>query len=205
MKKNRHTNATIIVLCLVISVLALAKSDVTAFFQDPERIILQAKPHEKDPIEIDDVMVRGKAVRFGEKFNDDDLWLRDITFKVTNKYSKPITYVQINIDFPEVLYNGVMMQHQMFLGRHPVFDKPASSKPVRIMPSESLKASLDKEYDGIKKAITFVDSSRISLIGKITLRLSEVGFEDGTVYSGGSMFRRNPDPNASSKWLKIIE
>jgi len=205
MRKKRYVNAMIIILCLVVSLLALAKSNVMAFLQDPERIILQSKPHEKDPVEISDVKVKDKAVRLGEKFNEDGLWVRDTTFKVLNKHKKPITYIQINIDFPEILHNGVMMQHQMFFGRHPVFDKPVSSKPLRIMPGESIKASLDKEYDGIKKVIEFVDPSKVNFVGRIILRLSEVGFEDGTIYSGGDIYRRNPDPTALQKWLKIVE
>lgn len=205
MRKNRYMNATVIALSLIISALALAKSNVLAFLQDPERIILQARPHEKDPVEISNILVGEKAVRFGEKFNSGETWLKGVTFKVTNKYTKPITYVQINIDFPEVLHNGIMMQHQMFLGRHPVFDKPVNSKPLRIPPGESLKASLDQEYEAIEKVITAIDSSKVGLINKITIRLSEVGFEDGTIYSGGDLYRRNPDSTSQSKWVKIIE
>ena len=206
MKKNRYANVAVVVLCLVISVLALAKSNVAAFFQDPERIIVQERSfHKNTPLEISDIMVKGKSVRSEMKFTGDDKWLRDITFKINNKYSKPITYVQVNKDFPEVLHNGVMMQHQLFLGKHPVFNTPINSKPIKVMPGESLKASLENEYDEIKRVITFLDSTKVDSVGKITLRLSEVGFEDGTIFSGGNFFKRNPDQNASQKWLKVIE
>lgn len=206
MKKTRQIKITRILWCLTVAVLTLATSDVLAFFHiQLERVIVQERPHEKDPVEISDFVVSGQAIRAGDKFSASGQWLRDLTFKVTNKHSKPVTYVQVNLDFPEVRHNGVMMQHQMFLGRHPVFDKPINSKPLRIAPGESFSASLEDDYGEIKKSIEFVAPANANLVNKITLRLSEVGFEDGTIYSGGSIFRRNPDPNASRKWIKVVE
>ncbi len=204
MRNNRYVSTVTVVICSAISIWALTKSSVSGFFQDQDRVILQAKPHENDPIEITEIKVKDKRVNFGENFAEDDKWLKQATFKIKNKYSKPITYIQINIDFPETASTGVMMQHQFFLGRHPVFDKPTTNTSLQIMPGESLEVSLASEYNEIKKMIERRNSP-INNIRKTLIRLSEVGFEDGTIYSGDNIFRRNPDPNGNPKWLKVIE
>lgn len=220
MKYNRYSSTVIVVICLVISSWALANTNVTGliglakynvagFFQDQERIILLAKPDKKDPLEITEIKIKEsdekeKAVRFGEKFIEDGQWLKKASFKIHNKYSKPITYVQINIDFPETEVTGIMMQHQLFLGQHPVFKKPLNAAPFQIMPGEFSEVSLASEYKEIKKMIELRNPS-IEYISRILIRLSEVGFEDGTIYSGGEIFRHNPDPNGFPKWLKITE
>ncbi len=220
MRHNHHTNVVVVVLCLIISgwafantdvtgLVALAKYNIVGLFQDQERIILLARPDKKDPLEITEIKVKEseekeKVIRFGEKFIEDGQWLKKANFKIHNKHTKPITYVQINIDFPETEATGIMMQHQLFLGQHPVFKKPINATPLQIMPGESLEVSLAPEYGEIKKMIE-LRNPPIDYISKILIRLSEVGFEDGTIYSGEEIFRRNPDPNSFPKWLKVVE
>jgi hypothetical protein len=203
MRNNHYANVAIASLCLIISGWALAKSNVLGFLQDPERVILQARPNKKDPLEITEIKVKEKAIRFEEKFTEDGQWLRDATFKIRNKYSKPITYVHIDIDFPETEATGIMMQRQLFLGQHPAPKRPSPRPPVRILPGESLEVSLASEFDGIKRMIERRNPS-INNISQILIRLNEVAFEDGTLYSGGNIYRLNPDPNGP-KWLKVVE
>lgn len=203
---RKHFSTTVMGIFLFsVAVSTMPTFDVAAFFQNQERVIIQEQSFQKDPIEISEVLVGDKAIRFGEKFAASELWLKETALKLTNKHSKPVTYVQINVDFPEVLHKGVMMQHQMFLGRHPMFDTPVNSKPVRILPGESAQMTFDKKYEEIKRTISFLDAAKVRLVSKITLRFSEAGFEDGTIYSGGNLYRRNPDPDASRKWIKITE
>ena len=86
----------------------------------PEKVILQDVPFNgKDPLEITEIKVKGKAIKVAEKFVEDGEWLNETTFKLRNTYSKPITSVQINIHFPETKATGIMQQHQIFLGQHP--------------------------------------------------------------------------------------
>ncbi len=204
MRNNQHANAIIAAICLVVSGWALAKSNFKELLQEPERAILQAKPHEKDPLEITEVKVNERVVRLEEKFAENDKWLRHVAFKIRNKYSKPVTYVQINIDFPETEATGTMMQHQVFLGQHPDVKRPFPVPAFRIMPGETAEISLAEEYGEIKRMIELRNPS-VDQISRILVRLSDVGFEDGTIYSGGNIFRRNPDANGRPKWLKVNE
>ena len=96
------------------------------------------------------------------------------------------------------------MQHQVFLGQFSAYKMTAHNKPILLLPGETMEVSLNSEYDEIKRLVEFTKRP-IEDVTKITLRLSQVGFEDQTLYSGGSIVRRNPDPNGQPKWLPVIE
>ncbi len=213
MKRRRYINIAIIITCLIISALALANTDLDRIVriakaaipggaQNLEREVQQDRPHPKDPIELIEIKVQGKAVRLKEKFVEDWDWLKKATFKLKNKYSKTITFIQVNIDFPETLTSGVMMQQQLLLGRHPVYGRPTDPQPLALQPNESLDVSLVSEFDSIKRMIERRHSP-IAYISKIRISLQDVGFDDGTVYAAGSFYKRNPDASSPSKWLKI--
>jgi hypothetical protein len=138
MRNNHYANVAIVAGCLAISGWALAKSSVLGFPQKPEKVILQDVPFNgKDPLEITEIKVKGKAIKIAENFVEDGEWLNEVTFKLTNTYSKPITYVQINVDFPEIQRRGAILQHQILLGRHPIY-KSDERPELRILPGDSI-------------------------------------------------------------------
>lgn len=213
MKHQRYIHVAITTVCLVISALALANTDLKRIIrlakstfpvtsQNSEREVEQARPNLKDPIELVEVKIQGKAVRIKEKFLEDGEWIKKTVFKLKNKYSKTISYIQVNIDFPETATSGIMMQQQLSLGRHPVYGKPTHPQPLTLRPNESLDVSLAPEFDSIKRMIERRHSP-IGSISKILIRLQDVGFDDGTIYAAGALFKANPDVNSPNKWIKI--
>lgn len=123
------------------------------FFRKILREIQQERSNPKDPVELTEIKVREKSVRIKEKFTEDSEWIKKTTFKLRNKFSKTISYVQVNIDFPETEASGVMFQQQLFLGRHPVDGEPSNQQPLILLPNNSLDVSLDLEFASIKKMI----------------------------------------------------
>lgn len=213
MKHQRYIHITVISICLVISALALAntnlngvirfaKSTVPFLPQTIEREVQQERPNPKDPVELVEIKVQGKAVRIKEKFLEDAEWIKKTGFKLKNRFSKTISYIQVNIDFPETETSGIMFQQQLFLGRHPVYGKPTQPQPLSLQPNESLDVSLASEFDSIKRMIERRHSP-IGSISKILIRLSDVGFDDGTIYAAGAFFKKNPDTNSPNKWIQI--
>lgn len=184
---------------------ALAESSVLGFLQKPEKVILQEVPFNgKDPLEITEIKVKGIERKAGESFAEDGEWFNDTTFKLTNTYSKPIVYLQINVNFPDVVSKkvpGAILQHQILLGRHPEY-KSDERPELLIMPGNSIEVSFASEYERISRMIAHMKTS-INNINKIVIRLSEAAFNDDTLYSGGRMHERNPDPNGRPKWLQI--
>src|SRR5262245_35792511 len=210
MRNNHYANVVTVASCLVISGWALAKADVLGILQEPVKVILQDAPFiGKDPLEITEIKVKGKALKVAEKFVEDGEWLNEATFKLTNTYSKPITYIQINIDFPEIERpeNGAVLEHQILLGRHPLY-KSDERPELRILPGDSIEYSFASEYKEIKRQIDLgikLTKKPISYISKIVIGINEVAFDDDTLYSGGRMHVRNPAPNGRQKWIPIKE
>jgi hypothetical protein len=157
-----------------------------------------------DEIDGDDIQLGKKSI--GKKFmgRDNKLWLKQTTLRLLNTSSKPITYAQINIDFPEILSAGIMMQHQVFVGHHPVYKTTVKRKSIRVLPGEKMEVPLALEYENINHTLEFIQRP-VSDITRIVVRLSEIGFEDDTLYSGGSLYRKNPESNGQPKWLIIVE
>jgi hypothetical protein len=205
MRNNHYANVAIVAICLVVSGWALAKSSVQGHPQKPEKVILQDVPFNgKDPLEITEIRVNGKAIKIAENFVEDGEWLNEAAFMLTNTYSKPITYVQIDVDFPEIeRKGGAILQHQILLGRHPIY-KSDERPGLRILPGDSIELSFASEYKEMKRVIELTKSP-INNINKIVIRFSEAAFDDGTLYSGGRMYERNPDPNGRQKWIQIKE
>jgi hypothetical protein len=213
MRNNHYANVVTVASCLVINGWALAKPNVLGFLQEPEKVILQDVPLiGKDPLEITEIKVKGKALKVAEKFVEDGEWLNEATFKLKNTYSKPITYIQINVDFPEIerRENGAILEHQIYFGRHPIY-KSDERPEIRILPGDSIEVSLASEYERIKRMIELAKRTPeqmkrpISYISKTVIGINEVAFDDGTLYSGGRMHVRNPDPDGRQKWIPIKE
>ena len=208
MRNNRHVNVAIVAVCLVSSGWAMPESNVPGFLQKPEKVILQDVPFNgKDPLEITEIKVNGKAIKVAEKFVEDGGWLNETTFKLRNTYSKPIIYAQINVDFPEIERpeNGAVLQHRIVLGRHPEY-KSDQTPELRILPGDSIEYSFASEYKEIKRQIELgikLTKKPISNVSEIVIRLSEAAFDDDTLYSGGRRNERNPDPNGRPKWLQV--
>ena len=175
-----------------------------------KRQIAQQKVVEKhfapknEPIEIIEPKVKTKDVKLGAGFEDESDWLKHVTFKVRNRSDKAITFLQINLDFPETKATGNIMMRQLFFGQRPDFKFTLDNPPLYLKPNEMMEISLASEYDNIKKLIE-LRQPPIENINKLTIRTDEIVFEDGTLYTGGAIFKRNPDSTSPRKWILVTE
>ena len=153
-----------------------------------------------EPIEVTELKIKDKAFKLGEVIKDDPNWLEYLAFEVKNKSDKPITLLQINLDFPETKATGSIMMHQLFIGRDPDFRSTHNNQPLSLKPNESVTVYVGPEYADIKRLIE-LRQPPVENISEIVIRLGEVRFEDGTRYSGGRVFKRNPDENNPREWV----
>lgn len=158
-------------------------------FQDPTR-----------PVEIIDVKVKGKAIKLNEKINEDaDDWLDDMSLTVKNISDKTITYIQLDLDFPETKSTGTLMRFILRYGKNPraLF----TTNPLEpLLPNQTATFHLsDQTLAGLKK---FMETRQpLNRLKKVDLMLEQVFFEDGTWWFAGSLFR--PDPNNPKKYIRI--
>lgn len=188
--------ANIFVLSLYASGWTLKKPTTTGA-QGNRRVVTKLTILKNEPVEISNVKVKGKSVRLGNEFEEEADWLKGVEFKLKNKSDKSITYVVLNVDFPETKDTGTPIMHWLYLGHNP--DSESMRPALYLKPDESINISLAPEFDTIKK--TLERREPIDSIHKIQVSLDQVIFEDNTLYSGGGIFKRNPDPNSPRKWV----
>ncbi len=168
-----------------------------------EKAVLKHPGPKKEPFEITEIRVKTKALKLGEIFEDESDWLKHVTFKVKNRSDKAITFLQIDLDFPETEATaGAIMMHQLFFGQRPDFRSTLNNQPLYIKPNEAIEISLEREYDDIKTLIELKHPT-VGVINKLTIRTSSIIFEDDILYSAGMFSRRNPDPDSPQKWIPI--
>lgn len=156
-----------------------------------------------EPIEIAKVTVKAKDIRLDEDFEEEADWLKYLVFHVKNKSDKAIIFMQIDLDFPDTRKEtGAIGVRQLLFGQRPDFASTFSNPILYLPPNEMTKISLEPEYGAIKKLIA-QGQQPIENIKKVVIRTGEALFEDGTRYSGGYLYTRNPDPNSTKKWIRI--
>lgn len=184
--------------------------------QQEQYRIIEKHSFANEPIKITLVKTKKGVVKLGEKFSSvDDDWFKGLTIRVENSSNKHVNYISILIvikrpqdqelagqaPFGEALRYGVSpFQSQ---GSAPL--KPAEN----IAPGGSIELALsDQSFEdnkAILKRFKFPDS-----VSHIELSVQEIGFEDGTVWSAGELWRRdsdNPDKliplSQPDKWFLI--
>jgi len=200
---SRNTLQRGITVILVVANLSLLVVYTSAWVssrpQSNQKTVVRPLTLVKEPVEIK-FEHRGKPLKENEEFESDADWVKDLKFKLKNKSGKTITYILLDVDFPETaVSSGRVAQQQISLGRDP--EGHSTQQPIQLRPGESTEVSLEAGYDQIKHLISL--SRPVESISKTVIRLHQVGFDDGTVFSSGSMYRRNDDPNATQKWVRI--
>ncbi|MEO7971150.1 MAG: hypothetical protein ABI698_07620 [bacterium] len=154
-----------------------------------------------EPVEI--IVVRTKKInrRFGEKFKDDDEWVQGLSVTVKNISSKNATYINVHVSFerPEESEAAAepTLVHSLVFGTK----SPPTGKPLQVLaPSTTIDISLpDHTYAALKGALKKVGYP--ASIEHVELYLTEVLFEDGTMWADGYLFRR--DPANQDNWIPV--
>jgi hypothetical protein len=204
LQKRKITTALIIANMCLLTIFVSGWSYNKPRLQDNKKVVEKHPAPKNEPIEMTEPKVKAKGVKLGEPFEDESDWLKHLTFKVKNISDKPITFFQIDLDFPETKATGSIMMHQLFIGRRSDFKSTLNNAPLYLKPNEAIEISLEPEYSAIKELIE-IRQAPVENINKLVIRTSEVMFEDETLYSGGSIFKRNPDLNNPRKWLRITD
>jgi hypothetical protein len=153
----------------------------------------------KLPLEISEAKVGDKPIALGEQFDGDVDWLNGLTIKVRNKSDKTITWASIFFTFPETRLIGPVMMDQLFIGQRS--DMSLKNPPLDLKPGEEMEVSLESHFNSIKQLIE--SRSRLELVNDVDIEVHEVMFADGTLYSGGSIWKPNPDTASPHKWVEI--
>lgn len=148
----------------------------------------------KLPLEVIGAMSGEKPITLGEEFDGDADWLNDLRIKLINRSDKTITWASIYFTFPETRLIGPVMAEQLFVGRRE--DQRLNNTPLSLKPGAELEVSFTSNQH-------LIPLGKLQNLSIVDIEVSEVMFDDGTLYSGDAIWKRNPDPGSAHKWLKV--
>ncbi len=149
------------------------------------------------PIEVFDLKVKDKVVSFGEAFEADADWLKDVSLKIKNTSKKTIVCIPVGLVFPETAPSPMM--HLKLFG-NPTNSKVRDGRQsLELKPGEVLAVSLADEYERLKALVEHRRS--IDSIGTLTLETNRAYFDDGMMWDMGGLYR--PDPDNFGKWILV--
>jgi hypothetical protein len=147
-----------------------------------ERIVedSSSKPDsDQDVIVITGIEVAGRQVTPGQPFAAGDDWLRGLTLRFKNISSKPITYVQLGLSFPEAHYHNGGIGHSLRYGRNMAEGAPHAPDAKLLSPGEEAEVIFtDGEFHTFR---TFAEKLNGSAdFHRLRLGIASVKFADGT-------------------------
>ena len=172
--------------------------------QRRERIVV-LKDDFNPPVKIKAVKTKGKPIKTDEKFLGEDDWFEGLTASVVNNTGKEILSISIDVFFlrPEEQAQERPLVYQLDYGADPFNLKPgeeyqATRPPIPTGRAVAIELPGD-EYHSIKAILG--ELNYLLTHRGIKIRISSVGFSDGTVWHTGTYYRR--DPTAPSGWREI--
>ncbi|HSE33227.1 MAG TPA: hypothetical protein VLA93_16755 [Pyrinomonadaceae bacterium] len=150
------------------------------------------------PVNAREVVRREEGIR-AQEFEADRDWLKDLTLRLKNTSGKTITYIVVNLAFPEVTKNGRTALDQIFLGVDP--ERKFQRPQLRLAPNEIIEISLAERYAGIKSLVETVANVPPENVSQVLVDFHAAFFDDGTYFQAGTMYKRDPDD--PHKWTPI--
>lgn len=156
-----------------------------------------------EPIKIIAIKANGVPIKLGETFSGDDEWLKDLTISVVNTSSKNIVFIEINLEFPipENQPKEPPASYSISYGCAPQPEAPAqATQPKPTSPGETISIVLP-DYRDLKEFLKLTGYP--ASIKQVKIIIGDVVFDDGTKWSAGGLFRR--DPNNLNGWQRVRE
>jgi hypothetical protein len=163
--------------------------------------VLKKKDWSNEPIAITKVKVKGKPITLGETHSGDDDWFRGLSVDIKNISKKTIVFVDLAITFPPT--EGSKGEHaasdHLLYGNYPPL--PGESFTLHpdqpsLLPGDEATLLLT-DYEGTREFLNKVGKPQS--IKEIEISILDVIFEDGTKFSGGQIWKR--DPNNPTIWI----
>jgi len=157
-----------------------------------------------EPFEFDNLSVRKAKIALSQRFsaksfaersggNEGD-WLEDLEFTLRNTSSRQITFILLQLQFPETEVDGPLMAFNQRIGVHPKASvEPAKNyKPLNLQPGDTVTFSLSaRELNLLKEFISYRKFDLADL-NKLVVRIVTVAFSDGTKWEQDYYYRPNP-------------
>ena len=193
-------------LCLAAVALKVAITSqpqrVGAAWQQDQRKSLEQAFSSNPIVRVTKLKVGPNIRQFKEEFDESDDWLKRLVLEIESMATKPITYLEVNLNFPETKASGNLMSYPIAVGINPNPNpkgSPTATRALRLMPGEKLAITLDDDYDRLERFIRI--RHPMNQIHKAQVEVSFIVFDDGTAWIVGDYFRR--DPNDPRHYINV--
>lgn len=200
-KQFRQKLILILVVLLMIPLFFVTKVIITGFTQTQNKDVKQVNKltFENEPIEVLNVKNKQTSWQLGETFVQKSDWLKDFSIVFKNNSAKSISYLKIDLDFPETKTTGNIMAYPLSYGSNSAISVK-NEKDTPIKSGENVELILtETNFEALKK---FIETRHpLDSLTKMDIRIVFILFDDGTAWSSGSFMR--PDPNNPKKFIPI--
>ena len=202
--RSERNKVSVIGLVLIVCFSALAHP-----FSQDKKAIVRRLTLTKEPVAVT-FTLKGEPAQTSESVNTEEAirteefaadadWLKDLSLKLKNTSGKTITYVVVNLRFPEVTRNVASALHQIFLGVDP--DGKFQRPEFRLAANETIDVPLASRYEAIKKLLKTTANTPVENVGKLSVEFHSALFDDGTLFQAGVYYRR--DQNDPHSWTAV--
>lgn len=156
-----------------------------------------------EPIKIDRLFRGDQPVGVDERFSADSDWLKGLKVRIKNNSGKDISYISLDLEFPETLATGNVMIFSFSYGPQPIrkaeqYETIKGQKPVPA--GGNVEMVLDDSMFGQLKK--FLESRQaLDSLARVKIRISMIYFTDDTAWGTGSFLTR--DPNDPRRWNPV--
>ncbi len=223
--KTNRINQTVLLLavCAASAMLGFALRDnktvaakalpVSTLQQSDEKVI-EKQDFPNEPFEFSDLSVRNINIVPHQKFSaklmaennsgEVEDWLENLKFVIKNRFDKRITYIYIELDFPETEISGPMMVYNnLSIGIHPKASGNSLKydKPLALEPGGKITFALSAQRLKLIQDFLALRSFHLAELNKAIIRISYIFFDDGTKWSQGDYYK--PAPGAPGDYQRI--
>lgn len=172
--------------------------------QSEERVV-NKKSDFSPPMDITLAKTRKGPIKFNRKFLEDDDWFKGLTVSIANTSGKTVTFISVEISFnrPEKQSEELGALWHLDYGDNPFrYQSESAMPPLRVkpvFPGDTVEISLtDDDLDQLKFFLK--EPKYPASIKVIELRITDLGFSDGTAWNAGRINRR--DSNSPWGWTR---
>lgn len=191
------------------------KSDQLPVIQRSDEKVIEIKEFPGKPFEISDLSVKKVKIIPGGKLKvrsvaESEEWLDGLEFNIKNKWdNKIITYIDLDLTFPETGVGRPRMVYDLDLGIHPMAfgDALKYGQPLALNPGDTFTFTLSaKRLEMIKKFLE-LGGFRLADLNNATIRIDTIFFDDGMKWDQGNWYKLVPGekltPGRPAKYERV--
>lgn len=181
--------------------------------QSQEKVITR-KEDTNEPFELSNLSVKNVEIGLHQKFDAFSLvengggqaedWLENLKFTIKNKSGKQMTYINLDLVFPETEIIGGRILYDINLGLPPkaiLGNTKMDGTPLTINPNDVFIFTLsDRQLKVIKQGLS-LKGFQLANLTKVIIVIDYIIFDDGMKWQQGLWYKQNPD--GSNKYLRV--